>query len=156
MKRVLVSDEVHLTLHGKDDLPKVIDLISKFEVEHPIEVIIKRASKSRTLAQNKTQWQWFRDAGAQGDQTATEYRAYCKLHFGVPILRRDSLDYRSKYDEIVKPMTYEQKLALMVEPFDFPVSSGMNVAQQSEFLDRIRDHFQELGFVLTDPSEWEV
>mgnify|MGYP003135696846 CR=1 FL=1 len=139
MKRALISDEVHITLHGKDDLPKVIDFISKFEVEHPVEVIIKRASKR-----------------AQGDQTATEYRAYCKLRFGVPILRRDSLEYRSKYDEIVRPMTYEHKLALMVEPFDFPVTSAMNVAQQSEFLDRIRDHFQELGFVLTDPSEWEV
>ena len=156
MKKALIADEMHLTIHGKKDLPKFLDLISKFEVEHPVEVVIKRASKSRTLAQNKTQWQWFRDAGAQGDQTAREYRAYCKLHYGVPILRRDSASYRKKYDEIVRPLLYEHKMALMVEPFDFPVTSAMNVAQHSEFLDRIREHFQELGFELTDPSEWEV
>ena len=129
---------------------------SKIELEYPIDVVIKRATKSRSLAQNRTQWQWFKDAASQGDQKAWEYRGYCKLHFGVPILRRDSLEYREKYDRIIRPMSYEQKLELMVEPFDFPVTSAMNVAQHGEFLDSVKQHFESVGFKLTDPQRWDV
>ena len=148
--------EMRLTLHGKDDLQSLFELINKFDHEYPLEVVVSKAKKNRSLAQNRTQWQWFRDAQAQGDQKAWEWRAYCKLHFGVPILRRDSLDYREKYDSILKPLEYEKKLALMVEPFDFPVTSGMTVIQHGEYLDRVREHFESLGFELTDPSSWDV
>jgi len=146
--------EMRLTLHGKDDLQSVFDLINRFDHEYPLDVVIKKAGKNRSTAQNRTQWQWFRDAEAQGDQKAWEWRAYCKLHFGVPILRRDSVEYREKYDYILKPLEYEKKLALMVEPFDFPVTSGMTVVQHSEYLDRVKIHFESLGFVLTDPEGW--
>jgi hypothetical protein len=55
---------------------------------------------------------------------AWEYRSYAKLHFGVPILRRDSESYKEKYDRIVKPLSLIQvKRELMVEPMEFPVSS---------------------------------
>lgn len=148
--------EMHLTLHGKDDLDDLFSLIKGFDHDYPLDVLIKKASKSRTLAQNRTQHQWFRDAEAQGDMKAWEYRAYCKLHFGVPILRRDSSDYRAKYDEYLKHLPYEHKLGLMVEPFDFPVTSAMTVPQHSEFLDAVREHLSGLGFELTDPELWEV
>ena len=148
--------EIHMVLHGESDKKNLLDMLQKVELEYPIDVVIKRANKNRSLAQNRTQWQWFRDAGQQGDMTASEQRAYCKLHFGIPILRRDSPEYREKYDQIIRPLEYENKLSLMMEPFDFPVTSAMNVAQHSEFLDKVKEHFEGLGFQLTDPIGWEV
>lgn len=156
LKGTLSFSEIRMILHGSEDKKNLLNMLQNVDLEYPIDVLIKKASKSRSLAQNRTQWQWFRDAEAQGDQKSWEYRAYCKLHFGVPILRRDSPEYREKYDRIIRPMPYEQKLELMVEPFDFPVTSAMNIAQHGAFLDEVKRHLEGLGFKLTDPQEWEV
>lgn len=118
----------------------------------PFTNTIKDGDK-RSLPQNRLQMQWCNEAAQQGDQTAEEYRAYCKLHFGVPILREDE-DFQAKYDQTVKPLPYETKLALMAEPFDFPVTRLMQVPQMRRYLDAIYQHFTGLGFQLTDPN-WQ-
>lgn len=107
----------------------------------------------RTLAQNRMQRQWFRDAEQQGDQTAEEYRGYCKLHFGVPILRAENEAFVEAYDRTVKPLPYETKLALMQEPIDLPITRIMTVDQLSRYLDAVQQHLTGLGFLLTDPGE---
>ena len=147
--------EIEMVLHGTDDKNKLLDMLRKCEFTYPMEVFIKRAGKDRSTAQNRTANMWMRDAAKQGDMTAEEYRGYCKLHFGIPILRRDSPEYRDKYDQIIRPLEYENKLSLMMEPFDFPVTSAMNLAQHSEFLDKVKEHFEGLGYQLTDPVGWQ-
>ena len=153
---LLSASEIHMVLHDEGDKNSLLTTLQQIELQYPIDVVIKKASRSRSLSQNRTQWQWFRDAESQGDQKSWEYRAYCKLHFGVPILRRDSPEYRAKYDRIIRPMPYEQKLELMVEPFDFPVTSAMNIAQHGAFLDEVKQHFESLGFELTNPQTWDI
>lgn len=152
----LLASEIHLVLRDNSDKKSLFNSLKEMELEYPIDVVIKRASKDRTSAQNKTQHQWYRDAQAQGDMKAWEYKAYCKLHFGVPIMRRDSLAYRQKYDFILKALPYEHKLQLMAEPQPYPVTSAMNVAQHGEFLDEVKRHFEGLGFELTDPHMWDI
>ena len=107
----------------------------------------------RSLPQNRLQMLWCKKAAEQGDHTDEEYRAFCKLHFGVPILREDE-DFQAKYDKTVKPLPYETKLELMAEPFDFPVSRLMQVPQMRRYLDAIYQHFTGKGFQLTDPN-WQ-
>lgn len=85
--------------------------------------------------------------------TAEEYRAFCKLHFGVPILRNEHGEFRAKYDEKVKWRAYMDKLAFMAEPFDFPVTRLMTTRQHKKYLDAIYVHFTSLGFDLTDPAD---
>ena len=41
----------------------------------------------------------------------------------------------------------------MVEPFDFEVTSLMNIKQHSEFLDMVERHLREQGFELTQVSK---
>lgn len=148
--------EIEMVLHGTDDKNKLLDMLRKCEFTYPMEVFIKRAGKDRSTAQNRTANMWMRDAAKQGDMTAEEYRGYCKLHFGIPILRRDSPSYRESYDRILRPIPYEYKLEMMREPHGYPVTSGMNVAQHSEYLDKVREHFEGLGFQLRDPIKWET
>lgn len=112
-----------------------------------------RAAKHRTLEQNRLQFKWHMEAAMQlKDESAEDKRAYCKLHFGVPILRAESEEFRGQYDQIIRPLPYEQKLALMKAPIDFPVSRLMSVEQSSRYLDSIRLHYMGQGVMLTIPE----
>lgn len=118
----------------------------------PFQASIANGRK-RTYEQNRLQRLWLSEIAEQlGDQTAEEVRGYCKLTLGVPILREENVDFRERYDAIVKPLPYEHKLALMMEPLDFPVTRLMSTRQKAAYLDAIWRHFSEKGIVLTDPD----
>ena len=117
-----------------------------------IEVVVRKREKRRSWEQNKLQRRWCKEASEQGDMTAEEYRGFCKLHYGVPILRRDSEEFREVYDRLIRPRDYAEKLELMQEPIDFQVTRLMTTAQKAEYLDAMYQHFTGLGFQLTDPG----
>ena len=117
-----------------------------------VRIVIEEAQDARSIAQNRLQWQWCQEASRQGDQTAEEYQAWCKLHIGMAILCRDSADYAEACQKVLGDLTYEQKLALMGHPFDWPVTRAMTKKQKTEYLDRVWQHFTGLGFRLTDPG----
>ena len=109
--------------------------------------------KHRTDAQNKLQRLWISEIAEQlGDQTPEEVRGFCKLVFGVPILRAENTAFREKYDAIVRPLPYETKLAIMQEPLDMPVTRLMTTDQKTRYLDTLCRHFLQQGIVLTDPE----
>ena len=119
----------------------------------PLSVTITKGGK-RTLKQNRLQRQWLNEIAEQlGDRTAEEVRAECKLTFGVPILRAENEPFRVAYDKHVKGLPYEQKLALMMEPFDFGVTRLMTTRQHTNYLDAMHRHYSEQGIVLTDPGD---
>ena len=119
----------------------------------PLTVTTTKGGK-RTLKQNKLQRLWMNEIATQlGDQTPEEVRGYCKLTLGVPILRAENEAFREQYDAIVKPLPYEQKLALMMEPLDFPITRLMNTKQATAYLDGVHRHFSARGFGLTDPGD---
>lgn len=106
----------------------------------------------RSIEQNKLQRLWCNEAAEQGDQTAEEYRGYCKLHFGVPILRMENEKFREVYDRVVRPLSYEDKLQIMMVPLDLPVTRLMTAKQKTQYLDAMYQHFTGLGFRLTEPG----
>lgn len=144
IKRVIRTDEERL---------KVMSRMA--EMELPITVDIKKgAHVKRSNPQNALQHKWLTEAAQQGDMTYEEQRAYCKLHFGVPILRESSEEYRKLYDERVKPLPYELKLKMMSHPIDAAVTRVMNKKQMQEYLDAVYSHFVgTCGFRLTEPTE---
>jgi len=117
----------------------------------PCSVKVEPGAK-RSLEQNQLQRQWLLEAQEQGDQSAEEYRAYCKLHFGVPILRAENERFCEQYDRVVKPLAYEAKLDLMQEPIDFPVTRLMSVSQKTRYLDAMFVALCSQGLVLTEPA----
>jgi hypothetical protein len=119
----------------------------------PLTVSLTKGGK-RSVQQNKLQRLWLNEIAEQlGDQSAEEVRGYCKLTIGVPILRAENETFRERYDAIVKPLPYEQKLALMMEPLDFPITRLMTTKQATSYLDGVHRHFSEKGIVLTDPGD---
>ncbi len=110
--------------------------------------------KRRTVEQNKLQRLWMNEIADQLEGwTPEEARGYCKLTLGVPILRAENEKFRESYDRVIKPMTYEAKMACMMEPLDFPVTRIMTTKQKTAYLDAVLQHFTEKGLVLTMPEK---
>jgi hypothetical protein len=114
-----------------------------------IEAIGKRSAR-----QNRLNRQWMLDIAGQMEGWSAEYtRGYCKLHFGIPILRADDEEFCREYDALVRPLPYEHKIKLMMVPFDFGVTRRMTTKQQTAYLDAVHRHFSEQGVALTDPGD---
>lgn len=112
--------------------------------------------KGRTTKQNQLQRKWMQEISEQCGYTPEEARAMCKLTIGVPILREENEAFRIRYDEVVRPLGYETKLALMSEPLDMPVTRLMTTVQKKRYLDEIFRQYSERGIVLTIPKEGEI
>lgn len=119
----------------------------------PMTATIESVGK-RSARQNRLNRQWMLDIAAQLDGWDAEAaRGYCKLHFGIPILRADDEVFCREYDALVRPLPYEHKLKLMMVPFDFGVTRRMTTKQQTAYLDAVHRHFSEQGVALTDPGD---
>lgn len=119
----------------------------------PLTVKVDAVGK-RSARQNRLNRQWMLDIAEQLDGWDAEYaRGYCKLHFGIAILRNSDEQFSAEYEKVIRPLPYELKLKLMMVPFDFGVTRLMNVKQQTAYLDAVHRHFSEQGVVLTDPGD---
>jgi hypothetical protein len=118
----------------------------------PCTIDIVRGAR-RSTEQNKLQRMWLNEIAEQlQDQTPEEVRGYCKLTMGVPILRSENEAFCEKYDRIVKPLPYEQKIEVMMLPLSLPVTSIMTTDQKTRYLDAMYRHFVDRGLVLTEPG----
>jgi len=118
----------------------------------PITVEIT-AGKHRSTQQNRLQRQWMNDFASQlPEYTAEEWRGHCKLNFGVPIMRAENDAFAKVYDSVIRPLPYEQKMAVMMVPIDLPVTSKMTVKQKTAYLEAIQKFAAESGVQLTDPE----
>ena len=109
----------------------------------------------RSTPQNSLQHKWLTEVAQQKkDHTYEQYRALCKLWFGVPILCAADAEYEAVYMADVEPLPYETKVALMTRPIDLPVTRLMNKEQMAEYLQAIYDHFTiKHNLRLTQPMD---
>lgn len=124
--------------------------------EHKFVVVSFRPGKDRTLDQNAL---WFalyqRIAQMTEIGDVEDARRYCKLHFGVPIMRKASEDFRHAWNVSFLLLTYETKLELMGEcalfgPDGFPVTRLFDRAQGIAYTDKIVAEFSAKGVVFDD------
>lgn len=137
------------TISNDGDLALLIQYLKARKRPFTVDIT---AGKRRSDRQNKLQRLWLAEAAEQlGDRTPEELRGEAKLMFGVPILREENTAFREAYDAHVKPLPYDQKLALMMEPLDMPVTRLMTTDQKHRYLERMCQHFLEMGIALTEP-----
>lgn len=122
------------------------------------EVTISPRVEDRTAAQNRLQFLWYNAAAGQlQDQTANGYRAHCKLHFGVGILKAEDSEtgrlFALQYDTIVKPLSYEKKIMAMLPPFELPVTSLMSKKSMGKYLEEVEVFLGGLGVDLPKPDD---
>ena len=124
--------------------------------EHKFVVVSYRPGKDRTLDQNAL---WFamyqRIAQMTEIGDVEDARKYCKLHFGVPIMRRADEDFRHAWGVSFLLLAYETKLELMgpcalFGPDGFPVTRLFDRAQGIAYTDKIVSEFGAKGVVFDD------
>lgn len=126
---------------------------AQIDTDNNLLITIKEAENTRSVAQNRLSFMWYKELADQGDMTAEEYRSLCKLEIGVPILRMEDEEFRAQYDSVIRPLEYEQKLTVMKPPIDLPVTSRMKVKAFTQYLEQVEKRFVEQGFVLTRPID---
>lgn len=115
-----------------------------------LEVTIKEG-KGRSVEQNAVMHGWFGQVARElREDDARGVKRFCKLHFGVPILRAEDDEFREAYDSVVRPLAYGQKLVAMDI---LPVTSRMTTLQLDRCMTDIQDHFGLRGVTLVYPKE---
>lgn len=138
-------------IKSEGDRAELMKLLQSQTLPFTIDVV---KGQRRSVEQNRLQRLWVNEIAEQlGDRTPEEARAYCKLTLGVPILRAENTRFCEMYDRLIKPMGYEQKLAMMAEPLDLPITRLFTTNQKTRYLDDIQRHFAEQGVSLTNPDD---
>jgi len=110
-------------------------------------VVSLRPGKDRTLDQNAlwfAMYQRIAEMTNMGD--VEDARRYCKLHVGVPIMRKADAAFRDGWNRVFLNLDYETKLELMgpcamFGPDGFPVTRLFNRAQGIAYTDQIVAEF---------------
>lgn len=109
-----------------------------------------RTGEDRSLDQNALSHAFYEQVARElREDTAKGVKSFCKLHFGVPIMRAEDEDFRTAYDSAIKGLTYEQKLAVMGI---LPVTSLMTRGQLSQYLEAVQRHYEGRGVRLEFPT----
>lgn len=131
--------------HIRDHAALVAALAQIGQAQPPFTLTMKPGKEPRRDRQNRFAFEMYGQiARILGDRDTEDVRAETKLRIGVPIMRLDD-DFRAAYDQHVRGLPYETKLALMVEPFDFPVTRLMTVAQMAEYITKALAYWDAQG-----------
>lgn len=115
-----------------------IALCQMFKKHKYLRVKIER--ESRTLKQNAWTFQAYKMLEAQGDQTSSEYRNYCKYHFGLAIRAAKEPEFAEILRPMLSNLTYENKLKSMSF---VDVTSTFDVDQMIQYINEMINHFQD-------------
>lgn len=115
-----------------------------------LEVSVKEG-KGRSVEQNAVMHGWFGQVSRElREDDPRGVKRFCKLHFGVPILRAEDDEFREAYDRVIRPLAYEQKLVAMDI---LPVTSRMTTLQLDRCMADIQEHYGPRGVALEYPKE---
>jgi len=127
------------TVKNEESLNFLIDALKEQKKPFVVELL----PAHRTIPQNRLFYLMYDIIGKQLYGADSEQaRNECKLTIGVPILRRDSAEFTKTYDRLIKPASYEDKLAMMEY---ISISSIFDKAQGSEYVTKIFDTYAQKG-----------
>ena len=130
---------MNLTINSDQSLSSAIgELRDQFKSHRFLRVSIK-TGKDRSLDQNSISHAWYEQISRElREETPIGVKNFCKLNYGVPILRAENEEFRQQYDTVLKPLSYDKKLLAM----NFlPVTSLMTKAQLSQYLEAMQSAY---------------
>lgn len=142
-----------LIINSDTSLSDAIGRLREAYRDHRFLRVTFKTGKARSLDQNGISHVWYEQIARElREDTPLGVKNFCKLHYGVPILRAENEDFRIQYDTVLKPLSYDKKLLAM----NFlPVTSLMTKAQLSQYLEAMQAGYA--GLVQLDfPSEHEI
>lgn len=141
---------MQLTINSDTSLQQAIgDLREAYKVHKFLRLSVK-TGKARSIDQNSLSHTWYEQISREmREETPLGVKCFCKLHYGVPILRAENEEFRIQYDTVLKPLSYDKKLLAM----NFlPVTSLMTKSQLSQYLDAMQAAYAD-RVLLTFPEQ---
>lgn len=137
-------------------LSEAIKRLTELYREKKYVVVSLRPGKDRTLDQNAmffALYQRIAQMTQMGD--VEDVRKWCKLHIGVPIMRKACEDFRHGWNVSFLYLTYEAKLEMMGSCAlfggdGFPVTRLFDRAQGAVYIEQIVAEFEPKGVVFDD------
>jgi hypothetical protein len=115
----------------------------------PWVITISQDDEHRSLKQNRLSFAWYKFRGKANGNGVFHERAFCKLTYGVPILREDK-NFEAFFCTVLAPLTYEQCLDAM----EFvPVTRLMGVKKFAEYLNEVEQQSAIQGIILPQPDD---
>lgn len=138
-----------LLINSEHSLQSSIGDLREMYAKHKFLKLNVRAGKDRSLDQNAISHAWYEQIARElREDDVIGWKSFCKLHFGVPIMRIDT-EFKAVYDASIKLLSYEQKLIAMRS---WPVTSLMTKEQLSKYLEAMQQHFAGQGVQLEFPE----
>lgn len=135
-----------LTINSAETLSDALGKVREAAAENKFLRLVLKPGKARSSQQNSFSHAWYGQMALElREDDAAGWKAYSKLHHGVPILRAEDEDFRAAYDQAIKPLAYEDKLAVMRF---WPVTSLMTKKQLSAYADAVQADFAKRGVYL--------
>ncbi len=129
------------TINSDSSLSEFTAKVRELYEEHKyITFAAPRIGKDRTLSANALSHVWYGQADKQLGQQIGTARNFCKLHFGIPILRYEDAEFQEMYDQVIKHNCYELKLKIMAY---WPVTSLMSREQMARYLTAVQVHYAD-------------
>ena len=131
---------MRLTINSETTLQSAIGELRTMFRERKYLTLTVKGGKGRSLDQNAISHAWYEQVARElREDDARGVKRYCKLHFGVPLLRAEDDEFREAYDgSILRTLSYEQKLLAMDM---LPVTSRMTTAQLSRYMEDVQGHY---------------
>lgn len=119
-------------------------------LDSPIVVELKPYKKDRSLSQNRLSHLWYKERAEQQGSTPDYEHRYCKLRYGCPILLAEDEDFARIFNQVIKPLDYEDRIKAMKY---LPVTRLFNTKQMAEYLTTIERESVQTGIALTCPAD---
>ena len=139
-----------MTVNSETSLQSAIGMLREQYSRYKFLRISTKTGQDRSLNQNAITHAWYEQLARElREDDALGWKAFSKLHFGVPILRAEDDEFREAYDSVIKPLSYEKKLLAMKM---LPVTSEMTKKQISAYAEAMQAHFIQQGVRLEFPA----
>lgn len=123
---------MQITVNSDTSLQQAIGDMRDLYRRHRYLRVKITTGKARSLDQNGISHVWYEQVARElREDTPLGVKCFCKLHYGVHIMRAEDEEFRTLYDSVIKPLSYEKKLEAMKV---WPVTSIMNKDQLSQYL----------------------
>lgn len=143
---------MQITVNSDTTLQQAIGDLRDLFKQHRFVRVKMTTGKARSLDQNGISHVWYEQIARElREDTALGVKCFCKLNYGIPILRAEDDGFREKYDSLVKGrFNYEEKLELMTW---FPVTSLMSKDQLSQYLAAMQSGYADRVCLEFPPDE---
>lgn len=136
-----MSTQPAITVNSEPSLQSLLGTLRSEFARHKYLRVSYRIGKARSSKQNRHSHAWYSQLERElPENNAAGWKAFCKLHFAVPIMRAEEAEFREMYDKRIKPHSYETKLLLMEW---MPVTSLMTKAQLKKYEEAVQTHFRD-------------